>query len=87
MTKIFFNRYVQFMTVSQEATTETSTESSTAPITTPLNNDLLPKSDECGLGTADQKVYGGHETALDAHPWIAVLKYRHTSNKRLGNFF
>nr|XP_034834069.1 CLIP domain-containing serine protease 2-like [Maniola hyperantus] len=36
---------------------------------------LLPGPMSCGIDRDDNKIYGGEETEIDEHPWMAMIRY------------
>lgn len=38
--------------------------------------EVIPAAGSCGLTSLSQRIYGGEETQLDDHPWMALLEYQ-----------
>lgn len=41
----------------------------------PADSPLLPSTEECGIGSIPDKIYGGKMAELDEFPWMALIEY------------
>ncbi|CAG9862801.1 unnamed protein product [Phyllotreta striolata] len=41
----------------------------------PADSSLLPSTEDCGIGSTADRIYGGNATDLDEFPWMALIEY------------